>query len=45
MPEAASALDLVDARVGAEQKRERPEEQQHDQNQGNHVHMIGAIVD
>ena len=45
MPEPAAALDLVDARVDAEQEGERAEEQQHDQDQGDHVLMIAAVVD
>ena len=45
MPEAPAAVDLVDARVGAEEERERAEEQQHDQDQGDHVLIIAHPVD
>ena len=45
MPESAPALDLVDARVGAEEERERPEEQQDDQEQGDHASIVGALID
>jgi len=45
VPEAAPALDLVDARIGAEEERERPEQQQGDQEQGDHASMIAGLVD